>query len=92
MLRRCWSRKLTIMTRRTSQVNIAEAKAHFSELVDRALSGEEVIIARDGKPLLRLAPLHAPKGKRRRPGTARGRLKVASDFDSTPEDFDEYVR
>lgn len=83
---------MTIMSRRSSQVNIAEAKAHLSELVDRALSGEEVIIARDGTPLLRLAPLHAPKGKRRRPGTARGRIKMAPDFDATPEDFAEYVR
>lgn len=80
------------MARRTAHVNIAEAKAHLSELVDRALSGEEVIIARDGKPLLRLAPLQSPRGKRRRPGTAKGRVRIAEDFDATPADFAEYVR
>lgn len=39
------------------QVNIAEAKAKLSELLDRALGGEEIVIARAGKPLARLAPL-----------------------------------
>ena len=39
------------------QVNIAEAKAKLSELLDRALAGEEIIIARAGKPLARLAPV-----------------------------------
>ena len=73
-------------------MNIAEAKAHLSELVDRALSGEEVIIARDGKPLLRLSPLQSPLGKRRKPGTARGRVRMSADFDATPEDFAEYER
>lgn len=37
--------------------NIAEAKAHLSELIQKALNGEEVIIARDNKPLARLVPL-----------------------------------
>ena len=39
------------------QVNILEAKTQFSQLVDRALKGEEVVIARHGKPLLRLVPV-----------------------------------
>jgi len=83
---------MTNMVRRTAHVNIAEAKAHLSELVDRALSGEEVVIARDGKPLLRLSPLQSPKGKRRRPGTARGRVRISADFDATPAEFAEYLR
>ena len=37
--------------------NIAEAKAHFSELVQKAMLGEEVIIAKDNKPVLKLVPL-----------------------------------
>ena len=40
--------------------NIAEAKAHLSQLIDAALAGEEVIVARAGKPLVRLVPLQAP--------------------------------
>lgn len=40
-----------------TKVNIHEAKTHFSRLVERALAGEEIVIARGGKPLLKLVPL-----------------------------------
>ena len=46
------------------QYNIAEAKSHFSELVKQALLGEEIVIARDNKPLLRLAPVSKVRKKR----------------------------
>lgn len=73
-----------------SQFNIAEAKSHFSELVQKALMGEEVIIAKDNKPLLKLVPVKEIRGNRR-PGSAKGKiLYVAPDFDETPPDFDEY--
>lgn len=73
------------------QFNIAEAKSHFSELVKLAMLGEDVVIARDNKPLLRLVPVAAP-GKERKPGTAKGQiLYVAPDFDQLPPDFKEYV-
>ena len=73
------------------QWNVAEAKARFSELVQKAVSGEDVVIARDNRPLLRLVPLPAAAG-RRKPGSAKGRVWIAPDFDRTPEDFEEYVR
>ena len=73
-----------------TQVNIAEAKARFSELVKKAISGEEVVIARDNKPLLRLVPLGAGT-KPRKPGGAIGRLRMAPDFDRTPAEFKEYL-
>ena len=73
-----------------TQVNIAQAKARFSELVQKAISGEEVIIARDNKPLLTLVPLSA-NAKPRTPGGARGRIWMAPDFDDTPADFKEYL-
>lgn len=73
------------------QFNIAAAKSHFSELVKIAMLGEEVVIARDNKPLLRLVPI-TPNNKIRKPGTAKGQiLKVASDFDELPDDFKEYI-
>jgi prevent-host-death family protein len=73
-----------------SQFNIAEAKAHFSELVRMALAGEEVIIAKGNEPLLRLVPIRAGKG-RRRPGTAKEKLvSLAEDFDRIPEEFADY--
>lgn len=72
-------------------INIAEAKAHLSALVQKALTGEEVIIARDNKPLVKLVPLEPVAGTRR-PGSAKGQiLFVADDFDHLPADFDEYV-
>ena len=69
--------------------NIAEGKAHFLEIVPRALQGEDIDIAEDNHPLLRLLPVQAPQGERV-PGSAKNQiLYVASDFDETPEDFGE---
>jgi len=71
--------------------NIAEFKANLSSLVNRALAGEEVIVARDNRPLLKLVPVESSLA-RRTPGSARGRVKLADDFDATPDDFAEYTR
>ena len=69
-----------------SQFNIAEANSHFSQLIKKALLGEEVVIAKDNKPLLRLVPVEPVQG-RRTPGSAKGQvLEVAPDFDATPAD------
>jgi len=74
-----------------SQYNIAEAKAQLSELTRRALAGEEVIIARDNTPLVRLIPLQATRHPRR-PGSGKGQLLwIASDFDAIPEGFEDYL-
>jgi prevent-host-death family protein len=73
-----------------SRFNIAEAKANISRLVDRALAGEDVVIARDNRPLVRLVPVNAPAGKRV-PGTGAAQiLEIAEDFDQTPDDFTGY--
>lgn len=73
-----------------SKFNIAEAKAHFSELVQKAMLGEEVIIAKDNKPVLKLVPLTKPK-QPRKPGSGKGQiLHIAPDFDTTPEGFEDY--
>jgi antitoxin (DNA-binding transcriptional repressor) of toxin-antitoxin stability system len=73
------------------QFNIAEAKSRFSELVKLALQGEEIVIAKDNKPLLRLALVNEVR-KQRRPGSAKGQiLNIAPDFDELPEDFKEYL-
>lgn len=73
-----------------SQFNVAEAKARFSELVQKAVSGEEVVIAKDNKPLLMLVPLGSP-GRKREPGSARDRVFLSRDFDRTPKDFADYM-
>lgn len=69
-----------------STVNIHDAKTHFSRLVDRAAAGEEIVIARSGKPVARLVPLEgAPR--RRQLGRLAGKIKLAPDFDELPDDL-----
>lgn len=73
------------------QYNIAEAKSHFSELVNKAMTGEEVVIARDNKPLLKLVPVAPVIREERKAGSAKGQiLYISPDFDRTPADFSEY--
>jgi len=62
-------------------VNIYEAKTQLSRLVDQAAAGKEIIIARAGKPVARLAQLAAPARKVRF-GVLKGKIKVAADFDA----------
>ena len=67
------------------QVNMHEAKTHFSELVAKALGGERVIIAKNGKPLLVLAPLET-RTVRRTAGLSQGMGRIADDFDAALDD------
>lgn len=62
-------------------VNIYEAKTRLSQLVDRASRGEEVIIARSGRPVARLVAFR-PKPAIRKAGRMRGAVRVARDFDA----------
>lgn len=64
-------------------VNMHEAKSTLSALVEEVLAGEEVIIAKAGKPLVRLVPFQETK-KPRKPGRLKGRVKLSPDFDDTP--------
>ena len=61
-------------------VNIREAKARLSKLVDQAVKGEAFVIARAGKPLVRVAALDAPAGPQRL-GFLAGEIAVPDDFD-----------
>jgi prevent-host-death family protein len=63
------------------QVNIHEAKTHLSRLVEEAASGEEIIIAKAGKPTARLTGL-GRKRRSRRPGLLKGRIWIADDFEA----------
>ncbi|PKG99133.1 type II toxin-antitoxin system Phd/YefM family antitoxin [Paraglaciecola sp. MB-3u-78] len=62
------------------QTNMHEAKSKLSQLVEAAVLGEEVIIAKSGKPLVRLVPFQ-PHTKREF-GLLKGKIKMSSDFDS----------
>lgn len=67
-------------------VNMHEAKTHLSRLIDRAAAGEEIVIARAGKPVARLVPYAEPQPDRVL-GAARGQVSVAPDFDETDEEL-----
>lgn len=70
-------------------VNIHEAKTHLSRLVDRAHGGEEIILAKGGKPWARLVPLEEQPKKPRVPGRLKGQLGRIPDniwFDPMPEE------
>lgn len=69
-------------------VNIHAAKTQLSRLVDQAATGEEIIIARAGKPVARLVPLAPPPAERKRVlGRLAGRVTVPADFDAPlPDD------
>ena len=64
------------------EINIHEAKTHFSRLLQRVANGEEVTIARAGVPIARLVAVEPKKPKVRPLGFARGEVWVADDFDA----------
>ncbi len=61
-------------------VNMHEAKTHLSRLVEQAAKGETVIIAKAGKPMVKLVPVEAPVRKSRM-GTLKGQFTIPDDFD-----------
>ena len=61
--------------------NVHEAKTHFSKILDRVGNGEEIIIAKAGKPVARMVPI-ASRPAQRVAGSAKGKIVIASDFDS----------
>ena len=68
-------------------VNVHEAKTTLSALLARAQAGEDIIIARNGKPVARLVPL-APGNPKRTPGLLAGKLQIPDDFDAPlPDDI-----
>ena len=68
--------------------NIHEAKTHFSKLLERVLSGEEIVIAKAGKPVARILPLTADDHSPRIPGIDKGKVIIQSDFDAPLPEFD----
>jgi prevent-host-death family protein len=73
-----------------TRVGMHEAKTHLSKLVERAEAGEDVVIQRNGKPVVRLVPIvEEPRSLASVRGTWRGRVRIADDFDELPEDIAE---
>jgi prevent-host-death family protein len=61
------------------KINVHDAKTHFSRILNRVQSGEEIIIAKAGKPVARIVPLMTKVGKRT-PGSAKGRISITKGF------------
>jgi prevent-host-death family protein len=64
-------------------INVHEAKTHLSRILDRVHRGEEIVLAKAGKPYVKLVPVRP--GKRRRPGLLKGRV-TAAFFEPLPEE------
>jgi prevent-host-death family protein len=75
------------------QVNIHEAKTHFSQIVERALAGEEVVIAKNGHPILTLQPIPS-SNRERKPGLSIGKGRIMDGFESPLDDsiIDEFEK
>lgn len=62
-------------------ISIREAKTQLSRLIERVSAGEEIVIAKAGKPVARLVPVNTVTAPRK-PGLLKGRIKIAKDFDA----------
>jgi prevent-host-death family protein len=68
-------------------VNLHAAKTHLSRLIEQAAAGEEIVIAKAGKPVARLVPFE-PRHEPRQPGLMKGQIWIADDFDEPlPEEI-----
>ena len=70
-----------------AQFNIATAKARFSELVQRAMLGEEVVVTKENRAVVKIVAI---KPAKRKPGTGKG-IWIAPDFDAPLDDFRDYT-
>jgi len=66
--------------------NIHEAKSQLSKLIEHAMNGEEVIIAKAGQPMVRLVPISVDDSPRLG-GQWKGRVRIAEDFEALPDDI-----
>ena len=72
-----------------ARVGMHEAKTHLSQLVERALEGEEIVLTRRGEPAVRLVPERSGGGFAALAGVWQGRVRIADDFDELPDDLAE---
>ncbi len=72
-----------------TQVNIHEAKTNLSKLIEKVLNGEDVIIKKSNKPIVKLVMIDELHNKRKI-GSAKGQVIIADDFDEPIDDFKDY--
>jgi len=71
-----------------SVVTLSDAKARFSEIVEKAVNGDEFIVTRMGKPVVRISRF-VTSGERRKLGDLAGQIRISEDFDDWPPDLRE---
>jgi prevent-host-death family protein len=74
----------------STTVNIHEAKTHLSSLIERAVSGERVTIAKNGKPRVVLVPVSEAPPAKRILGGDEGKVIIGEHFDDPLPEFEEY--
>lgn len=72
-------------------IELDQIAAHLPELIEEVGAGGEVVITKDDQPVAKMVGYVRPAGKRR-PGSAKGLITIADDFDDPLEDFEEYMR
>ena len=72
-----------------AQIGMHEAKTQLSKLVERAQAGEDIVIARNGTPVVRLTPVASTASLASVRGAWRDRVHIADDFDELPDDIAE---
>jgi prevent-host-death family protein len=72
-----------------ARVGMHDAKTHLSQLVERALAGEEIVLTRRGEPAVRLVPERDGGGFASLAGAWKGRMRISDDFDELPDDLAE---
>ncbi len=73
-----------------TQITLSEASQNLPELIEAALSGEEIIIMKENLPVIKLTPV-VPVKRRPKFGSAKGMITISDDFDEPLEDFKEYM-
>jgi len=73
------------------QVNIHEAKTHLSKLIREVMNGEEVVIAKGNKPVVKLTTIQGNNAERKL-GSAKGKIFISKDFETPLDDFKEYIQ
>lgn len=72
-------------------LELKQAKNQLNELLETVLKGEEIIITENNEPVMKLSPIKSEKKPSRKPGSAKGKVWIAEDFDAPLTDFKDYM-
>ncbi|MDD4355897.1 MAG: type II toxin-antitoxin system prevent-host-death family antitoxin [Smithellaceae bacterium] len=72
-------------------IDINQAVQHLPELVEQTISGDDIVITKEGHPVVKLVAICVKPTHQRKFGTAKGLIKISDDFDATLNDFKEYM-